>query len=183
MNLSKTYVNAKRSLLWLQLQTQYYLIAAGCAFVVFFVLGVIPMAKQAKEKYALIKDMRMVNKQLSQNVSQLETVMSRLQIYGPFIDEFRLSLPNTYSIQDYLTNLDAASASANFFIRNFRFSVAADDYTEYDVTFAGDGSVEDLVSAIEQMRSTATIISISSSVTPFNDDKYNVSIKLHMYTL
>ncbi len=183
MNLSKTYVNAKRSLLWLQLQTQYYFIAAGCAFVVFFILGVIPMVKQARAKYELIQDMKAVNENLSQNVAQLDVAASRLQIYGPFIDEFRLSLPNTYSIQDYLTNLDAAAASANFVIRNFRFSVAADDYSEYDVTFAGDGSVQDLVRAIEQMRSTVTIVSVSSSLSPFSDNKYNVSINLHMYTL
>lgn len=175
------YNNLNRKLTNRLLVERLYLWWFFFAFVVFIVLGALPMSFFIQKKIVLISEMKEVNSSLAKKADQfasLKTSIAEVQPYISYLDKYTSKDINT---QNYLIDFQlAASLSGYKVLRFVPVSDSSLEEVEIGIFLEGYGGIDNLIQSIETLKRVTNIKEISLTR---KDDVQNVSMVITIYNV
>lgn len=148
-------------------------------FVIFFILGVRPVAINSAENTKLLIELKEIKKNMEIKDEQLTTGLAILIENKKNIEYMQVLLPDETNVQNYLESFVVTAAKNGFFVKRFLQSPSKDNYAiPIEIEVVGKlNNLPELISAIEK---TPRITNINQITLNSIGDEPNYVIKLRM---
>lgn len=161
-----------------QIYTLWFLIV----FSFLFIFGVVPGIRSIFEKIQIVSEMSKVNKSLSNKSESLKKSQKELETYQSAIKSLDHYLPDDFLMSSYMVEFVLGTADSGFTIVRFVPGESNDDsnQTSIMVSLKGLGSIQNLISNVESLKSVTEVEKIGYIV---NEDTKDVTLNIRVFKL
>lgn len=165
-------------------RVKFFIGAGFFVFVLFFILGIRPVAINSAENTKLLSELKEVRSNMQTKLDQIDESEKDLAGLEKNIEYINSLLPNEGNVQNYLKEFVVIAAKNDFFVRKFtKPTSASSSAIALEIEIIGKlNNLPALISAIEESQRVTNINEITLSNIE-EEENYSIRLEMEIYTL